>query len=90
VHGLGIKEAVFRGVVRDKYTIAMEKDEKKMQKRTHSIKLNKNFGVKVRTESGVEEIKNRSRFVEPVREVNRTLHTIDNHSFIRKHANKPS
>lgn len=49
VHGIGIKEAVFKNCVQSKYLTVMEKDAHNIQKRAISIRLNKNFGKKIKT-----------------------------------------
>ena len=53
IHGLGIKESVFKPLVRVKYTSLIEKEHKQAQKKTVSIKINKNFGGKIKTESSM-------------------------------------
>lgn len=49
VHGVGVKENVFRELIASKYaSVVVEKEQK--GRRGISIKLNKNFGKKLKTE----------------------------------------
>ena len=52
VHGIGVKESLFRDLVRNKYTTVLDKEVKEgyhLGKRNVSIKVNKNFNIKVKT-----------------------------------------
>lgn len=94
VHGLHIREAVFQGIVKEKYETAMEKEAHLMPKRP-PLRLNKNMG-KLKTEPTVESLKKNSRILDisSIQEGHRTIHAIkDNsygsvkdHSFVKKSA----
>lgn len=63
VHGIGIKEATFKSIISNKYSSIVEKDLKvSNQRKAASIKVNKNFGKKMKTESQMESSQLRSQF----------------------------
>ena len=66
----------------------MEKEsiaaDRQQVRKNVSIKVNKNFSIKLKTESGLESVKNRPRKYESIKEGNRTLAAIDDRSFAKK------
>lgn len=75
IHGLGVKEVLFRPLVQNKYSSVVEKQSQRTLKRPFTIKLNKNFG-KLKTEPAIEHIKHKSKYLERS-EGSMDLHTID-------------
>ena len=78
VHGLNVKEGVFKGIVKERYADVMEKESQLMPKRP-ALRLNKNMPTsKLKTEPTVEALKQYSRIIDngSIKSVNHTIHTI--------------
>jgi len=78
VHGLNVKEGVFKGIVKERYADVMEKESHLMPKRP-ALRLNKNMPTnKLKTEPTVEALKQYSRIIDngSIKSVNHTIHTI--------------
>jgi hypothetical protein len=76
VHGIGIKENAFKGLIAAKYTSVLEKDIKSSNRRGVSIKLNKNFGKKLKTEAGMESSKVKSQLAHVLLQEQRSFQTV--------------
>ena len=72
----GFKEVIFKPLIQSKYNSVVERDNVNLHKRGLSIKVNKNFSKKLKTEPEIENIRSKYYVSQVLKEGNKTIQTI--------------